>query len=153
MFEQLLLQHSLIAVDTAILIYHLEEHPFYSNLTTILLQAVQRGVCHAVLSEISLLELLVLPLRLQLPDVADEYELLLTNFPHLTLIPVSRAIILKAASLRVQYGIKTPDALIIATALTAGATLFVSNDHHLQRITELQVVCLDYYLPKPGEMK
>lgn len=148
MLTCLLKKHRLIALDTSLLIYHLEENPVYSSLTSHILGAIQEGRCHGVLSDITLLELLVLPLRLNQQDCADEYELLLTHFPNLALVPVSRNIILKAASIRALYGLKTPDALIIATALSCGATLLITNDHQWQRITELDVVCLDQLILK-----
>lgn len=147
MINRLMQQHRLIALDTSILIYHLEENPAYIVQTSTFLQAIQQGRCHGILSEITLLELLVLPLRLQMQDVADEYELLLTSYPNLNLIPVSRPIILKAASIRATYGLKTPDSLIIATAISAGATLLVTNDKQWQRVQDIEIICLDQISP------
>lgn len=143
MIETLLQNHRLIAFDTSVLIYHLEGNSAYTAKTGIFLQAIQQGRCHGVLSEISLLELLVQPLRLNMPDVADEYELLLTNFPNLNLVPVSRSIIMKATSIRATYGLKTPDSLIIATAISAGATLLITNDKQWQRVQDIYIICLD----------
>lgn len=143
MNPELLSRHTAVAIDTSILIYHLEAHPGYIAHTTQILKAVQSGACRGVVSEISLLELLVLPLRQERLDVADEYELLLTSFPNLFLAPVTRQVILKAASIRAANGLKTPDALIIATAIEQGATLIITNDQHLKRVPDIQVACLD----------
>jgi len=139
----LLNRHAVIAIDTSILIYHLEAHPGYIEYTTQILKAIQSGACRGVVSEITLLELLVLPLKQERLDVADEYEILLTNFPNLTLAPVTRQVIIKAASIRAITGLKTPDAMIIATAIEQGATLIITNDRQWNRITGIEVICLD----------
>jgi predicted nucleic acid-binding protein len=47
------------------------------------------------------------------------------------------------AQLRANYNLRTPDALQAATALTNGATGFVSNHSGFRRITDLEVIVLD----------
>ncbi|WP_404987325.1 type II toxin-antitoxin system VapC family toxin [Candidatus Hadarchaeum sp.] len=53
------------------------------------------------------------------------------------------AIAERAADLRARYGLRTPDALQVATALHAGATAFLTNDARLKAVRELEVVLLD----------
>lgn len=141
--KRLFPRHAVIGLDTALFIYHFEDHPRYRALTAQILRQISAGRCRAVVSELTLLELLVQPLRLERQDVADEYELLLANFPHLDLISMDRAIILRAAQLRARVGLRTPDALIAATAIERGASLLVTNDRQLLRLTDIEVVCLD----------
>lgn len=142
MIAELLQRHQRIALDTSILIYHLEGHPLYCRQTSAFLDAVQGGGSQGIVSELSLLELLVMPLRKNQPGIADEYEILLTNFPNLTLAPLTRDVILTAATLRARHGLRTPDALIIATALEQKATLLVTNDRAWRRVEEIEVYCL-----------
>lgn len=152
MITTLLRRHQRIALDTSILIYHLEGHPLYSGSTSTILDAIQGGSCQGVVSELSLLELLVMPLRKQQPGVADEYEILLTNFPNLTLAPLTRDVILAAAALRAKHGLKTPDALIVATALEQKATLLVTNDRGWRRVPGIEIHCLsDAESPTNGQ--
>jgi predicted nucleic acid-binding protein len=139
----LLRQHSVIALDTSVFIYHFEDHPQYRDITTVVLDAVSRGECRAIVSELSLMELIVRPLRMELQDVADEYEALLSHFPHLTLEPVTRAVVLKAAAIRAGYGLRTPDAMIIASAVVRNATLVITKDIQWKRVREVAVACLD----------
>jgi len=47
-----------------------------------------------------------------------------------------------AARLRGSYGIRTPDALHLATAVVTGADAFVTADARLFRVTEVDVVPL-----------
>ena len=84
----------------------------------------------------------VQPLRLGLENVADDYKNLLDNFPKLTLCPITRDVTLQAAVLRAKYGLRTPDALILATWITQGATLMITNDIQWKQVSEIQIVCL-----------
>ncbi|MDD3295281.1 MAG: type II toxin-antitoxin system VapC family toxin [Geobacteraceae bacterium] len=143
--KDLLGAHKVIALDSCIWIYHLENHPEYAALTRQVLEAVEGGSCQAVSSELTLLEILVRPLQKELQDVADEYELLLSSFPHLTLEPISRDILLQAAEIRALHGLRTPDAIVVATAIAAGATLLITNDRHFSRVSGIQVSCLSEY--------
>ena len=144
--KELLLSHAAAALDTSVFIYHFEDHPRYRDLTGWILRTISQGKCHAVVSELTLLELLVRPLKLERQDVADEYEALLSHFPNLELVPLSRRIVLHAATLRARYGLRTPDALILATAILQGATLVITNDRQWKRVQEIKVACLDDFL-------
>lgn len=144
--KSLIARHKTIALDTSIFIYHFEGNPLYVGLTTLVLDRIQSGKSRGIASELSLHEILVRPLKLQLPDVADEYELLLTSFPNLFLTPVSRQILLKAAELRAIHGFRAPDAIIIATAVVNRATLLITNDKNWKRLKEPAIACLDDFL-------
>jgi len=139
----ILTNHELIGLDTCLWIYHFEDHPIYRQWTKPILQTVSSGQCCAVISELSLLEILVQPLRLGLDEVVENYKLSLDNFPNLRLCPVTREVTLEAAALRAKYGLRTPDALIIATSIVQGASLIVTNDAQWKRVSEIQVVCLN----------
>jgi predicted nucleic acid-binding protein len=52
----------------------------------------------------------------------------LGGFPHLELVPVDLEIATAAAAVRARARLKTPDALIVATALVRGADAIVAND-------------------------
>ena len=89
-----------------------------------------------------LLELLVAPLKKGAQDIADEIELALTHFPHLRLAPITRAVLLSAAQIRARYGLRTPDAIMLATAFDAGATLAVTNDRAWTKVEGIEVLLL-----------
>lgn len=55
-----------------------------------------------------------------------------------------------AARLRAKHGIRTPDAIHVATALATGATEFLTNDRGLSRVTEIRVLVLGTLLPDGG---
>jgi predicted nucleic acid-binding protein len=132
--------HRLIALDTSIWIYHFEGSPEHGQAADAVLEAVSGGQVAAVASELVLLELLVAPLRKGAQDVADEIEMTLLHFPHLQLAPVTRAVLVRAAEFRARYGLRTPDAIMVATAAESGATLAVTNDDGWQKVKEIEVL-------------
>jgi uncharacterized protein len=134
--------HQLVLLDTTVWIYHLEQHPEFGVAAGKIIAALRAGTILGVSSELTLLELTVKPLRLKRQNVADEYELLLSNFPNLTLEPISRDILLRAASLRASHRLRTPDAIQLATGLEVGATLAITNDAGWRNIPGVETMML-----------
>ena len=130
-------KHKRVLIDTSVWIYHLEGHNEFGAAAGAVLAAMEHGDFEGIVSELTLMELLVRPLKLSRQDIADEYEILLTNFPNLVLAPLRRDVLTLAAGLRAQYGIKTPDAIVMATGIRNGATLAITNDAGWQRVLEL----------------
>ncbi len=141
--------HALVGLDTSVWIYHLEANERYLGLTTQILDAVRAGRPKAVTSVITLMELNVRPYKLNQPGVALHYEAVVTNFPHLQLFDVDRAIARRAAQLRATYGLRPADALHVATSFVAGATAWITNDRALGRLSpHIDVIILDDILQK-----
>ena len=132
--------HRLVVLDTSVWIYHFEGSAAYGRAADSVLEAVTEGKIEAVASELVLLELLVAPLKKGAQDVADEIELTLLHFPNLQLAPVTRAVLVRAAEIRARYGLRTPDAIMLATAVESGATLAVTNDNAWQKMKEIDVL-------------
>ena len=139
-----LASHQRIAIDTPILIYHLEGHHRYRHASRSILNGVRDGEYDAIVSTVALMEILVRPFALSRPDIARHYEALLAHFPNLRITEVSRGAARRAARLRAELGLRPADALHAGVALTSGATAFVTNDRRLTRLSEvLDVVVLD----------
>jgi predicted nucleic acid-binding protein len=145
--KERLANHSAIGLDTTVFIYHLEANPRYLPLTQLVLNGVQAGQWQAVISTVTLMELTVHPWRMNRPDVAREHEAILANFPNLQLADVTREVSRKAAQLRAAYNIRPADALQIATTLVQRATVWVSNDKTLRRLSPvLDIIVLDDFI-------
>jgi len=145
--DQRLANHSVIGLDTCVFIYHFEAHPHYLPLTRVVLKQIESGQCMGVISTVAIMELTVHPWRLNRGDIARQYEVLLVNFPNLKLSDVSREVARRAAQLRAKYNLRPADALQVATAMVAGATLWISNDKGYKRIEpELEVITLNEYI-------
>ena len=133
----------LVAVDTAPFVYLIEEHPRYLPAISPLFDEVAAGVRDIVTSALTLLEVLVVPLRAGDRGLAARYEALLTRSRGLRLVEIDRNQLLAAALLRARHGLRTPDALQLAAAASAGCSVFVTNDRRLPSLPGLRVVQLD----------
>ena len=139
--------HRLIGLDTSIFIYHLEGNQAYYRITREILGLIESGKCQGVISTVTIMELTVQAWRQNRQDIAMHYEALLVNFPNLILKDVTRNVARGAARLRAKYNIRPADALLVATALTWGATIWVTNDVKLRRLeSEIGIIILDDYL-------
>jgi predicted nucleic acid-binding protein len=67
-----------VALDTAIFIYLIEEHPKYLPHVLPLFEAADAGRRELLTSGLTLLEVLVVPYRRRNVAVAERYEMLLT---------------------------------------------------------------------------
>jgi predicted nucleic acid-binding protein len=133
------------AVDTAVFIYFLEEHPTFLPVILPLFREADAGKRTLITSALTLLEVLVVPYRAGNRSVAERYEALLTRGRGVRLVDISREQLRAAAQLRAATGVKTPDALQIVAAISTGCTSFVTNDRRLPPIPGLRIVELSSY--------
>ena len=131
-----------VGLDTAPLIYFMEENPLYIDAVKLFFEAMDKEEFTVVTSTVTLLEVLVQPLRSNNTKLAEEYRDILINSKLMTL-EVSNTIAEQAAKLRAVHNIRTPDAIQISAALNAGATYFFTNDIRLPQIPDIQTLSLD----------
>jgi len=137
------LKSKTVFLDTAPLIYYIEENRKYSSLLSKLFLANSKGDFLFQTSVITLLEVLVHPMRENEQQLVEEYQNILCNSPTIDIIDLTIDIAIKAATLRAKYGIKTPDSIQVATALNASAEYFLTNDIKLKAISEIEILILD----------
>ncbi len=125
-----------LALDTVILIYFLERQPIFYSTVREIFRGIEAHRFSAVISSLIFAELLVPAYKAGKPEEATRLQQVLSDFPHLEIVPISSTIAAGAARLRAGYGIRTPDAIHIATALDRGAAGFITNDRKLQRLEE-----------------
>ena len=146
-FRERVAEHRRLGLDSSVFIYEFEQYPRYFALTDFLLHELLDRRAFAVTSVVTLMEVSVLPLRQHRPALARAYEVALANFPNLSVAPVTRDIARVAAELRADYRLSAPDALQAATIIQHGATVFVTNDLQLRRLTPLiDVLILDDFV-------
>ncbi len=134
------------ALDTVAFIYWIEESRDYLELLSSIFGAADDGDIEIVSSALTLLEVLVVPYRAGQLHLADRYEALLTRGRNVRLLEIDRAQLRAAAQLRALHGLRTPDALQLAAALSARCTVFVTNDRSLPDIPGLQILQLRDYV-------
>lgn len=134
---------SKLYVDSAPLIYYVEENIAYIDQMEYILDIVDNASIEVVSSVLTLTEVLVAPIRAGAHQVAQRYRTILMNRETCTLVAISENIAIEAASIRARYRINTPDALHIASAIVSGCDAFLTNDHKLRVVQELNVLVLD----------
>ena len=123
-----------VYLDSCTAIYLVEEHPAYYGVIENALAQLDGIVCYSPLTE---LECLVLPLRLKRNDLLDKFN----RFFSINLkLDMPDAVYREAARIRAEFGIKTPDALHLATARHHDCTELWTNDDRLASVADGMVV-------------
>lgn len=122
-----------VVFDTTACIYYLERPAVDPRCAVLLpvVAAAQTGAVDLVISTVTVTELLTGPLRTGDREAEAAVRLFLGLL--CTVRPVDLAVAERAAALRAEHGLRTPDALICATALCSAAVV-VGNDLRWKRI-------------------
>ena len=109
------LQGQVVGIDSSPFIYYIEAHPSYLEMVQPFFEGVRQGKFRAVTSVVTLLELLVHPYRRNNSQLADEYREILLHSNNITCMGVTTEIAERAAILRSEHPIHTPDAIQMGT--------------------------------------
>jgi len=127
-----------IYLDSCIVIYLVERHPVFAPV-------IQKALGNAgdiilSVSPLVRLEVLVKPRRETDSPLQERYERFLAEQ---CILEMPEAVYDLALSLRVQYHLKTPDALHLATAKHHDCKAFWTNDNRLATVSTLAVNILE----------
>lgn len=132
-----------VYLDAAPIIYSVETHSKYFPLLEPAWQTAHARNTPFLTSELSLLEVLVAPLRAKDAKLLGAYEGVLAS-SDIQLVPVTKEVLRVAARLRAEITtLRTPDAIHAASALFAGCSMFICNDAGFKRVPGLPVLMLD----------
>ena len=129
-------------LDANLYIYVFEGIETYRTRMAGLLAAIDRQGVDVVASELLFTELLPRPMKDGRQDLVERYLELFRSTPRIHLVPVARQVILRSVQLRAEFGLRSMDALHVATALAHGCETFVTNDQRLARVDRLRVLTL-----------
>ena len=133
----------LLYVETAPFIYFVEQHPTYIERMRAIFRHVDPERTQVITCAITLTEVLTMPIKLMQQRYQQEYREMLLNTEAITVRSVDATIAEQAAQFRAKYSLRTPDALHIATAISAQCQAFLTNDLGLKRVTEVTILVLD----------
>jgi predicted nucleic acid-binding protein len=143
MLQQYLKTVQRLFLDTAPLIYYVEEHPRYITGVDIIFASLDAGDFEAITSPVTLAECLIIPYRDSDVRLQQAFLDLVFNGVHTHFVEIDREIGALAAQLRACYNLGLPDAFQCAVALHSGCDAFLTNDISLKRVTELRVIVLE----------
>lgn len=135
-----------VYVDSNCVIYGVEKVQRYAAVLDPLWRAAVAGSVSLISSQIVVLEVLAKPIREKRIDLQDKFRQFLMQSDEFATIPIGLSILERAAHVRAESGLRTPDAIHAATALEEGAALFVTNDRAFRRVPGLPVVVLSEIL-------
>lgn len=129
----------ILFLDACALIYRFEGDAAFRAAAMEMITQLTLGqaVPDLAVSRLSLLECRVKPLREDNTDLLRRYD---DFFGAVKVVELSAAVVELATDLRVRHGLKTPDALQAACAMTLQSTvIFVTADLGFAKVTGLDV--------------
>jgi predicted nucleic acid-binding protein len=130
-------------LDTAPVIYYVEENERYLPLVQMVFDQLDTGLLTGVTSPITLAECLVIPYRLNKTVLQQAFSDLITSGSGAEFTPLDQEQADRAAELRARYNLSLTDAFQVAIALTTNCDAFLTNDIVLKRVIEINVIVLD----------
>jgi Predicted nucleic acid-binding protein, contains PIN domain len=140
---ELLTRHRRVAFDSNILIYLFEGTGELADKVSELLDALEVSDSDGVLSALALTEVCTGPARAGDLALVERYADEIQSITRVRVVPLSADIAVDAAVLRGGGPMSMADAIHLATARSAGATLFITNDRRIKPTVRLEVAYLD----------
>ena len=140
-----------LVVDTSVVLSYLNGDDVFSGAAAIVFDdLVAAGTHPATLSAVTVTECLVRPFRTG-PAAVATAQTFLNHFASLHVRAIDAELGAEAARVRALTGLRTPDALVVATALVEGIATVVSADGRwrgaLASFPALRLVHLKSHLP------
>ena len=117
-----------LVIDTAPIIYVLEDHPAFAPRFMPVFERAEAGDYELVITTTTLAEVLVGPLRRGDESLAREYRDTLTSPPAWHVVDLTAGIAHRAARIRGRTGLRLPDAVQVATAIETASMGLVTHD-------------------------
>lgn len=131
-------------LDSAPVIYFVEQHPQYFPSVRVVFERIQSSLIFGVTSPVTLAECLVRPYRLGQTQLQQNFVNLMLGSNNMIFQPITNSsLALEAAQIRARYNLQLPDAFQIAVAVAADCEAFLTNDVTFRRVTELRILVLD----------
>ena len=126
-----------VVVDTAPIIYLLEDDAVFAPRFAPFFERAEAGSHELVISTVTLAEVLTGPLRDGNERLAERYRNALTMPPTWRLVELTAAIAHRAARIRARSRLRLPDAVQIATALETSSIGLVTHNRDFSSLETL----------------
>jgi predicted nucleic acid-binding protein len=130
-------EEALLLIDSAPIIYVLEDHPQLGPRFAPLFAAHAEGRFRFAATTITVAEVLVGPLRSRDDALAQRYRTVLESWQ---LVPLDLDIAASAAQLRASLRLGLADAVQAASALAINAAALVTCDRDFSRLRSLRII-------------
>src|SRR5437899_2034332 len=127
-----------VTVDSAPIIYFLEDHPKLGARFAPLFDAAAKGAISIFVSTITLAEVLTGPLKAGNEILAAQYHRALGQSKNWEIIGVTEEIAVLAARIRALRKLRLPDAIQVATAVATASLALVTHDVDFAAVQEIR---------------
>ncbi len=134
------LKDNRVYFDANVFIYLMEGFPSLERELREIRDSILHNETHICTSELTLCEVLVPAFRANNTGLLALYRQFIETSGAFELIPTSRETYVRASLFRSLYGLKTPDAIHMASAIESGCTAFLTNDKPLKAPKEIKVL-------------
>jgi predicted nucleic acid-binding protein len=122
-------------LDASPVIYLVEQvSPYASGIS----KRLSAGNLEVVASDLTMMECLVKPFKIRDEALIEDYMIHFDEFID-RVLPLSNDIMIEAAKIQAKYNFKTPDAIHLATSLSANCDVFLTNDQRLSGFKDIPV--------------
>lgn len=132
-----LAENALLLVDSAPIIYVLEDHPELASVFRPVFEAHDEGLLRLAVTTVTLAEVLTGPLGARDEVLAERYRATLKSW---FVVDLDAEIAESAARLRAACKLKLADAVQAASALAVGADALVTHDRDFSALRDLRVL-------------
>ena len=122
-------------LDTAPVIYVVEQVPDFSEK---FLHYIQKPDIELIVSDLTWMECRVKPLTENKEPLLADYDKFFSQSV-IEIVELSRRVLERAAHIRSQYNIKTPDAIHLGAAIISKCDIFLTNDRRLERFKDSHI--------------
>jgi predicted nucleic acid-binding protein len=129
-------------IDTAPIIYFIEEHPVYINEVSNIFDRTADGTVQVITSVITLVEVLAKPYKLGQNDIVDIYKDFFSNSKGFSVMGIDSGVAELTAKIRAEFGFKVPDALQLALFEHNDCDYFITNDKQLKNYDNTKIYIL-----------
>ncbi|MHB8812763.1 MAG: type II toxin-antitoxin system VapC family toxin [Steroidobacteraceae bacterium] len=130
-------ENALLLVDSAPIIYVLEDHPELASVFRPVFEAHDEGLLRLAVTTVTLAEVLTGPLGARDEVLAERYRATLKSW---FVVDLDAEIAESAARLRAACKLKLAHAVQAASALTVGADALVTHDRDFSALRNLRVL-------------
>jgi len=135
-------------IDTAPIIYFIEAHPKYGQISKEIVTFFQSEDVEAYTTVLTLTEVLPAPISSDNKKLAQKFTDFFRSGKNFNLIDISDQIAERAGKLRGQHqSLRTIDAIQISAAIEMSVDVFITNDKKLKKLNNLiEILVLDDYI-------
>ncbi len=122
-----------VFLDATPLIYFIKGNSKFQTFLDELFRLNGSGKIEFVTSSLTVLQLLVAPLKNNRPDLVKEYERILYGSATLKITAVDTDIAKLAAAIQAKFNFETIDSIQLAAAIGSKCNVFLTNNAHLKQ--------------------